>query len=238
MKKKAFTLAEVLITLTIIGVIAAITIPNLMQKWQNEATVTKVKKGYNAITRMATNIKTNTNCNDLECTGLFGISDGTELHRKFVELAGLKDAQVKNHNWYRAMYMYCEKTACSDTSGAAFQNHIITQDGMGYIISKISRTDKPATKFIRVILITDTKKSFPKNGRTAFYFLITDDFHVEPLVYGFGISTWTLSEAAKRVHNYINLSYVNGSCSINDTSVSSGATCAAKILLDGWKINY
>ena len=35
-KKICFTLAEVLITLTIIGVIAALTIPNLMQKYEKQ----------------------------------------------------------------------------------------------------------------------------------------------------------------------------------------------------------
>ena len=49
-KKTAFTLAEVLITLTIIGVIAAITIPNLIQNYQEHATVNKVKKFYTTLT--------------------------------------------------------------------------------------------------------------------------------------------------------------------------------------------
>ena len=47
--KKAFTLAEVLITLTIIGVIAALTIPNLMQKWSDHADVQKVKEAYSIL---------------------------------------------------------------------------------------------------------------------------------------------------------------------------------------------
>ena len=47
MKKNfGFTLAEVLITLTIIGVIAVLTIPNLMQKWQDQHTVSAVKEAY------------------------------------------------------------------------------------------------------------------------------------------------------------------------------------------------
>ena len=44
--KKAFTLAEVLITLVIIGVVAALTIPNLMQKYTEQTTVKKVQKFY------------------------------------------------------------------------------------------------------------------------------------------------------------------------------------------------
>lgn len=46
---KAFTLAEVLITLAVIGIVAAITIPVLIQKHQEKVTVTKLKKAYNII---------------------------------------------------------------------------------------------------------------------------------------------------------------------------------------------
>ena len=46
MKKTAFTLAEVLITLVIIGVVAALTIPNLMQKYTDQETVKKLQKFY------------------------------------------------------------------------------------------------------------------------------------------------------------------------------------------------
>lgn len=43
---KGFTLAEVLITLGIIGVVAAMTIPTLMTKYQQEVYVTKMKSTY------------------------------------------------------------------------------------------------------------------------------------------------------------------------------------------------
>ncbi len=44
MKRLAFTLAEVLITLGIIGVVAALSIPTLMQKTNERETISKVKK--------------------------------------------------------------------------------------------------------------------------------------------------------------------------------------------------
>ena len=47
--KKAFTLAEVLITLGIIGVIAAMTIPSLINAYQERVTVTKVQKAYSLL---------------------------------------------------------------------------------------------------------------------------------------------------------------------------------------------
>ena len=45
-KKCAFTLAEVLITLGIIGVVAAMTLPTLIQNHQKQAYVTGLKKAY------------------------------------------------------------------------------------------------------------------------------------------------------------------------------------------------
>ena len=48
-RKKAFTLAEVLITLGIIGVVAAISIPTLMQNTNEKDTVAKVQKAYNVM---------------------------------------------------------------------------------------------------------------------------------------------------------------------------------------------
>jgi len=48
-KKCAFTLAEVLITLGIIGVVAAITIPNMITNYQKKITVNKLKKVYSEL---------------------------------------------------------------------------------------------------------------------------------------------------------------------------------------------
>ena len=47
--RKAFTLAEVLITLGIIGVVAAMTIPTLMTKIQNRMFVAQLKKEYSTL---------------------------------------------------------------------------------------------------------------------------------------------------------------------------------------------
>ena len=43
---KAFTLAEVLITLGIIGIVAAMTLPILIGKYQKMQTATQLKKAY------------------------------------------------------------------------------------------------------------------------------------------------------------------------------------------------
>ena len=44
--EKGFTLAEVLIALAIIGIVASLTIPNIIKNYQERQTITKVKKFY------------------------------------------------------------------------------------------------------------------------------------------------------------------------------------------------
>ena len=50
--KKAFTLSEVLITLGIIGVVAAITIPSLITKYQKKVIETTLKEDYSIMAQV------------------------------------------------------------------------------------------------------------------------------------------------------------------------------------------
>ncbi len=49
MVKKAFTIAEVLITLGIIGIVAAMTLPALIGNYQKKVTATRLKRSYTVI---------------------------------------------------------------------------------------------------------------------------------------------------------------------------------------------
>ncbi|MDD3593066.1 MAG: prepilin-type N-terminal cleavage/methylation domain-containing protein [Candidatus Gastranaerophilales bacterium] len=48
---KAFTLAEVLITLMVIGILAVVTIPSILQSWEEQATVAQVRKLYSSLSQ-------------------------------------------------------------------------------------------------------------------------------------------------------------------------------------------
>lgn len=70
--KKGFTLAEVLITLGIIGIVAALTIPSLMANYQKTQYVAGLKKAYAEITEALRLMANDHGCADnLECVGLF-----------------------------------------------------------------------------------------------------------------------------------------------------------------------
>lgn len=49
--KKGFTLSEILITLGIIGIVAAMTLPNLMQKSQEKEIVARLQKDYSLLSQ-------------------------------------------------------------------------------------------------------------------------------------------------------------------------------------------
>lgn len=66
--KRAFTLAEVLITLGIIGIIAAMTLPSIIGRWQEKATVTKVEYSYSLLSQAyLKTIGENLDARDLGC---------------------------------------------------------------------------------------------------------------------------------------------------------------------------
>ena len=70
-KKAAFTLAETLITLTIIGVIAALTIPNLISSYQKHTYVVGLKKAYSQLQNAVKMIPITQGCpaGDYDCVG-------------------------------------------------------------------------------------------------------------------------------------------------------------------------
>ncbi len=81
MKAKAFTLAETLIVIGIIGVVAALTLPNLNHATGDKEKVTKVKKIYSALTDAFDRAQVvygdyDTWFNDLDCNGAdFAVCD-------------------------------------------------------------------------------------------------------------------------------------------------------------------
>ncbi len=66
-KKFSFTLAETLITLTIIGVIAAMTVPTLSTKIQKHMWETKVKRAYSVLSNRTKIVLAEKGCEDISC---------------------------------------------------------------------------------------------------------------------------------------------------------------------------
>ena len=70
LKSAAFTLAEVLVTLGIIGVVSAMTVPTLMQNYQRQSYVTQLHKTYNEVSQALLRYQTDRNALNLTEAGL------------------------------------------------------------------------------------------------------------------------------------------------------------------------
>lgn len=71
MNKRGFTLAEVLITLGIIGVVAAMTLPTLIQNHKKQVYAVGAKKGYNIIYNMINKMQADEEASSYATTSLF-----------------------------------------------------------------------------------------------------------------------------------------------------------------------
>ena len=71
--KKGFTLAEVLVTLGIIGVVSAMTVPTLMQNYQRKSYVTQLHKVYNELQQALLQYQTDRNALNYKEAGLNSI---------------------------------------------------------------------------------------------------------------------------------------------------------------------
>ena len=75
--KKAFTLAEVLITLGIIGVVAAMTLPSLINNIQSKQLEAGLKKQYSIISQVFDYMYVNDMCTTTDCL------TGTDIYNNF-----------------------------------------------------------------------------------------------------------------------------------------------------------
>ncbi len=138
MKKRAFTLAEVLITLGIIGVVAAMTLPTLIQKNNDRVTITKLKK-FMSVMNSAITMAINEN-GPIESWDLVVSNYDEELGGATPEAKEGKDAFLKKYILpyvkYSSYCLYSDSTckkydrySLDGTSFASWTNRVVLADG-------------------------------------------------------------------------------------------------------------
>ncbi len=123
MKKKAFTLAEVLITLGIIGVVAAVTVPTLITNYQNKQHLVRFQKSYSTLSQAAKLYPATMGCDTMTCTGLlarqtYGDGQRDEVVQKYMNQ--LKD--FVNFTFKVAKSCSYEKDDCIDNPNRSSMN--------------------------------------------------------------------------------------------------------------------
>ncbi len=218
---KGFTLAETLITLVIIGVVAALTVPNLIIKHQKEETVTRLKKAYSSLAQTT-----------LRATSEHGPISTWEVP----EVANNEGAK-QFLNTYLVPYLNVIKLPSTSGEGKwnnkyTFLNgNPATFHGVRFYLSDGTsftadfRENSTTTKRLLVYIDVNGDKKPNKMGRDIFevnYWILSSNKN------NFGkVRFW--GEGNKRETLLASSSY---NCNKND----SGSGCGALILADSWQI--
>ncbi len=244
--KKAFTIAEVLIVVGIIGLIAEMTIPPLVKSYEKQLLLTQLKSAYSVLSSGVKQIAAQNGCNDLRCTGVFECSTPTnaqacreEIGDKFSSYFNVaknchqnlnnecfSDQISENYNGTGARYDYYAKGLVRYKFVLANGTAVYINNSSG-CTAGTSRNITGDMKIYCLPLLIDVNgpQKGPNNiGRDIFWFYVTDGRG--PALYPMGGDDdsgwpkWDASDAYCRPEKV------------------GGYTCAARIMAEGWQMNY
>ena len=136
--KVAFTLAEVLITLGVIGVVAALTLPTLINEHRILQWETALKRDYTVLSQGFRKMMADYGCDTIECTGVFTTTtdeEGNEVgdHDKLDEAIRLTFDVVKTYK--RGEYEDRPFKHLKGTSGSGNTNTQIGNDYFMFVLN-------------------------------------------------------------------------------------------------------
>lgn len=127
--KNAFTLAEVIIVIAIIGVVAAITIPNVVKNYQKKVTASKLKQTYSILAQALEKAKVE--YGDIDTWDFYG---GTQVDTNIVTAA--VDNSKNFFDKYLVPYLkHSENTKVATLNEMGYKNGILESNNEQYVNS-------------------------------------------------------------------------------------------------------
>ena len=243
-KKSAFTLAEVLITLGIIGVVAAITLPTLIQNYQKQVLVTQLKKMYATLNEGFKRIAVNEKCSTIICAGLkyrYMSDDNDSLFSLDFSNERTKEKIVKEFKLENvfvgtapsnSIYNYEVKYLFVDDK-TSFLNFL--SDDEYSLVGTTSSGEIIVFNGYSILVDINGLKSPNTFGRDIFVFAFLN-YNGSTVVVPAG-SKIHVGVEAPEMGEAERIEMVNKNCSITSDD-AAGDVCAEKIIMDGWKMNY
>jgi type II secretory pathway pseudopilin PulG len=245
-KSKAMTLAEALLTLGIIGVVAALTIPNMIATFRQQQYVTQLKEFYSAFQSGIKLFIEFESCRDLRCTGIFqgeGNAIKTPLLNTFnrmfreVKVYNVGDPKLVN-NTYRGLTTSSYNTIFNDSNYPTYRinNSIIkiTDSDTGNCELYISDSGTSRIKGACALMTIDVNGFQAPNiiGRDVFNFIIANDGNLYPEG---GYESAKLDTLSHWTDSSTNCGEKDNHTIPSDTE---GVQCAARIIEGGWEMDY
>ena len=239
-KRFGFTLAEVLITLGIIGVVAAMTIPTLIKNYQKTVWVNQLKKSVSTIENGFKLMLADEGVEDLYDTNIFkAICNGHEERCKSGESFSLWEATDKTPflNGLSKYFKFVE--TYTDINKTGFKNRYkylsgnisndyffddefgvagYLQDGTLIIINGALNSIFNNNQSQDIIVDVNGKKGPNQFGRDVFVLKLNNSGNISP----YKAATYNQYEH----------------CNIEIEPETHGTSCAARIIENGWKMDY
>ena len=224
----AFTLAEVLITLGVIGVVAALTIPTLIANHRNKQLAVQAQKVYSTISQAILKAKADYGVDNLSDTDILS---NRKNYLNIVDTGYTGNVDFPEYSLLNGTKISIQALPCrSGSGGSCTRNYDILNDG-SIIIWDTSDANRDV--YTSVIVDVNGLKKPNQLGRDVFYFAITKDGRTLP----FGLSGLRI-DASHGFGNYTPGSH-HSDIQYNDCSISgSGFGCAARLMQNNWKMDY
>ena len=215
-----------LITLVIIGILAAITVPTLITKYQKEQTVTRLKKAYSVLSQATQKsisdngpMSTWTNC--VHTSG----EDAVLFANKYIipYLSISKNCELNNDDTCKFVYYSLDKTKGFSTS---YYTRFYLTDGTLVALGPLVSGD---IKYFGVFVDINGAKKPNILGKDIFL------FHYNLNYPNLLVNEKFIPEGINMSRNDIINHSIEG-CSKQITGNMAGMFCAALIMKDGWRI--
>ena len=231
-KHHGFTLAEVLITLGIIGVVAAMTMPVLIQNYQKKATATSVKKAYSELNQIIDRAKAD--YGDPSGWDYYGEDELDKWVQTYIEpyvkvIASGTCPLARKCLGISSMY-HLGYNVASNSANPRIPQYLVVKggDSLAYAFFRYSGVYEPVTR-VRVYIRNPRKFAFV--GKDVFTFIF-DKKKQNPMFEPYGLGTSREDLLADR-------KMWAGACNSKASGSGywlPGDACSAVIMLDGWEI--
>ena len=216
-RRCAFTLAEVLVTLGIIGVVSAMTVPSLIQNHQKKSYVTQLHKVYNLCSQAALQVLTDRNALSLKEAGITTQADIDVFVKTYFKV--IQDCSTDGTDCFAVgEYKKLDGTKVGLFESEIF-NYYVLADGMSIAFY-------PASYGLQINMDINGKKGPNIIGRDTFAFAIYNNGVVDDFV---SVSPPPFT-AEQREELF------TSECINPETTGWFG--CLGKIINDGWEMNY
>ena len=245
--KRGFTLAEVLITLGIIGVVAALIMPGLIANYQKKTWVTQLQKSVSVWDNGIKLAMAEDDVTEIEETKLFqSVGYGTawgedtsafqkEFSKYFNVVKYVPNYDIFNNNYSQLGFNFTGGMAFADFYSQFEYYHqglaAYLNDGTKLVLNLRSQCYGPYCG--SVVIDVNGDKAPNKLGRDSFVFAVWKSGNL----YAFGsqpIDEFN-SEMPYWKNGYSNFCGTEGS---KDMTGQSGVGCAARIIDNGWVMDY